>query len=310
MSNPKVLVLGASGMLGSMVTDFLSRDGKLSVFATMRSPQLISRASERIKDVKWLIFEVKEEIQTIQQVRELGTFDWVINAIGVIKPYAHDDQPKEVERAITVNAAFPHWLARTFEKARILQIATDCVYSGAKGHYVESDKHDALDTYGKTKSLGEVSMPNVNHLRCSIIGPEPKSHVSLLEWFQHQPPNAKVSGFTNHLWNGVTTLHFAKICHGIIKNSAALGHLQHVIPCGAITKHDLLCCFARCYERSDIEITATEAPQAINRTLATDNEQTNALLWKNAGYQKRPPEVKEMVKEMADFEFRLEGLAG
>ena len=176
MKKTTVLVLGASGMLGSMVTDFLSCDEELSVFATMRAPQLISRASECIKNVKWLISEVKDEIQTIQQLRESGTFDWVINAIGVIKPYVHDDQPKEVERAITVNAAFPHWLARTFQQARILQIATDCVYSGAKGHYVESDKHDALDTYGKTKSLGEVSMPNINHLRCSIIGPEPKSY--------------------------------------------------------------------------------------------------------------------------------------
>jgi len=309
MNEASVLILGASGMLGSMVTDFLSHDEQLSVSATMRSPELITRASERIKNVKWLIFEVKDQLQTIQQLQELGRFDWIINAIGIIKPYAHDDQPKEVERAITVNAAFPHWLVRTFEHTRILQIATDCVYSGAKGHYVESDKHDALDTYGKTKSLGEVLLANVTHLRCSIIGPEPKSYVSLLEWFRRQAPNVKISGFTNHLWNGVTTLHFAKICHGIIKGDSTLGHIQHVIPSGDITKNDLLCRFARYYKRSDIEIAATDAPQAIDRTLATENRQGNILLWKNAGYQKRPPKVEEMVEELAGFEFRLEGLA-
>lgn len=308
MNKARVLILGASGMLGSMVTDSLSRDEQLSVSATMRSPEHINKASERIKNVKWLIFEVEDQVQTTQQLRQLGSFDWIINAIGVIKPYARDDQSKEVERAIAVNAAFPHWLATTFEHARILQIATDCVYSGTKGCYVESDRHDALDTYGKTKSLGEVSLSNVNHLRCSIIGPEPKSYVSLLEWFRRQPPGAKISGFTNHLWNGVTTLHFAKICHGIIKNDSALGHLQHVIPSGDITKNGLLRCFARCYGRSDVKIAAADAPQAVDRTLATENQQRNNLLWKNAGYQ-NPPKIEEMVEELAGFEFRLEGLA-
>jgi len=308
MNKARVLILGASGMLGSMATDSLSRDEQLSVSATMRSPELISRASERVKNVKWLIFEVEDQVQTTQQLRQLGSFDWIINAIGVIKPYARDDQPKEVERAIAVNAAFPHWLATTFEHAHILQIATDCVYSGTKGCYVESDRHDALDTYGKTKSLGEVSLPNVHHLRCSIIGPEPKSYVSLLEWFRRQPPGAKISGFTNHLWNGVTTLHFAKICHGIIKNDSALAHLQHVIPSGDITKNGLLRCFARCYGRSDVKIAAADAPQAVDRTLATENQQRNNLLWENAGYQ-NPPKIEEMVEELAGFEFRLEGLA-
>jgi dTDP-4-dehydrorhamnose reductase len=181
--------------------------------------------------------------------------------------------------------------------------------TGAKGHYVESDKHDALDTYGKTKSLGEVLLPNVNHLRCSIIGPEPKSYVSLLEWFRRQPPDAEISGFTNHSWNGVTTLHFAKICHGIITNNTALGHLLHVIPSGEITKYDLLRCFAKSYRRSDIEITPADAPQPIDRRLTTEEQQLNRLLWKNAGYKTRPPTIEEMVGEMAEFQYRLEGLA-
>jgi len=308
MSGVRVLILGASGMLGSMVTDFLSCDENLSVTATMRSPELIKKARERIKNVEWRIFEVKDEVRTIQHLQKLGRFDWIVNAIGVIKPYARDNQPREIEEAVRVNASFPHWLARTFEHMRILQIATDCVYSGVKGHYAESDKHDALDTYGKTKSLGEVLLPNINHLRCSIIGPEPKGYVSLLEWFRRQSSNAKITGFTNHLWNGVTTLHFAKICQGIIKDNTALGHLQHVVPSGDITKYELLRCFARCYGRSDIEIAATDAPQAIDRTLATENRQGNDLLWKNAGYNRRPPKIEQMVEELSDFEYRLAGL--
>ncbi len=306
MSKPKVVILGASGMLGSMVTDFLSRDESLSVTATMRSSKLIAEARRLVDNVEWRVFEIKDENRDVQQFQEFPEPDWIINAIGVIKPYIRDDRPDEIERAIIVNSCFPHWLARSFEKSRILQIATDCVYSGSKGLYLESDIHDALDVYGKTKSLGETWLPNVGHLRCSIIGPEPKGYVSLLEWFRRQPANAKVSGYTNHTWNGVTTLHYAKICHGIIKNEISLPHIQHVIPGGDITKHDLLCCFARCYGRNDIQITAADAQKVIDRTLATENHNLNMKLWEAAGYQDCPPSVCEMVEELAAFDFRFE----
>lgn len=308
MDKINVLILGASGMLGSMVTDFLSRDEDLSITASVRSSEFVKKAGKHIKYVEWQIFEVKEETQTVQQFNGLEKPDWIVNAIGIIKPYARDDEPMEVERAIVGNAAFPYWLARTFKQSRILQIATDCVYSGTKGHSVESNKHDALDVYGKTKSLGEALLSNVNHLRCSIIGPEPKNYVSLLEWFRRQPAHSKVSGFINHSWNGITTLHFAKICYGIIKDNTSLPHLQHLIPSGDITKHDLLHCLARCYERSDIEITGSDAPHTIDRRLATDNKELNVKLWKNAGYEDHPPTVPEMVEELAAFDYRFEEL--
>jgi dTDP-4-dehydrorhamnose reductase len=306
MKRTNVLILGASGMLGSMVTDVLSRHDGLSVTATMRSSELIGNAQKLIDNVKWQIFEIKNENQTLQQFQEFIEPDWIINAIGVIKPYIHDDRPNEVERAIAGNSCFPHWLARSFEKSRILQIATDCVYSGLKGQYFESDQHDALDVYGKTKSLGEVWLPNVSHLRCSIIGPETKGYVSLLEWFRRQPVNAKVSGYKNHSWNGITTLHFAKICCGIIKDNISLPHVQHIIPGGDITKHELLGCFARCFQRSDIQISAVDAANVIDRRLATENQDQNMLLWKSAGYVERPPAICEMVEELAAFDYRFE----
>jgi dTDP-4-dehydrorhamnose reductase len=309
LKKTKVLVLGATGMLGSMVTDLLSRDENLDVAATARSPDLAAQASERIGNTQWQVFEVEDEADTLKQFQGMNKPAWIINAIGIIKPYARDDKAEEIEQAIRVNALFPHWLARAFQQSRILQIATDCVYSGSKGSYVETDKHDALDVYGKTKSLGEVVQANANHLRCSIIGPEPKSYVSLLEWFCRQPANAKLNGFVNHSWNGVTTLHFAKICHGIIRHGTVLPCLQHVLAGADITKHQLLCCFARCYGRSDIEIAAVNAATAIDRRLATENRELNNELWSNAGYPDGPPSVEEMVEEMAAFEYRFKDLA-
>ena len=184
----------------------------------------------------------------------------------------------------------------------MLQIATDCVYSGAKGAYTESDLHDALDVYGKTKSLGETYLPSVSHLRCSIIGPEPKDFKFLIEWFRRQPNGAQVNGFTNHLWNGVTTLHFARVCEGVICKNIALPHLQHLVPAESETKSEMLRDFAEAYARPDIIIRDVEAKTVIDRTLSTSNIELNDALWRAAGYD-QPPTVRQMIHELGAFDY-------
>ncbi|MBI4267073.1 MAG: sugar nucleotide-binding protein [Chloroflexi bacterium] len=301
----KVIVLGASGMLGSMVLDYLSRDLDVQLIATARRRDLIHSFESRLDNVEWRRLDAGGS--TVKKiVAVLGDAAWAVNAIGVIKPYIHDDNAAEVERAVNVNARFPHLLAHAAEETgcRVLQIATDCVYSGRGGNYTEKDEHDPLDVYGKTKSLGEVYSGSVYHLRCSIIGPEPKGHISLLDWFLGQSRHASVNGYTNHRWNGVTTLHFAKLCQGIIKRRLALPHVQHVIPSGSISKAEMLGCFAREYKRGDITITPTNAKVVIDRTLSTVNDSLNRQLWAAAGYA-TPPSVPEMVAEMAKYEYRF-----
>jgi dTDP-4-dehydrorhamnose reductase len=301
----KVTVLGASGMLGSMIVDYLSRDTSLDITATVRSQELLQKCLSRLTSVDWRLLDA-ERCSHDDLLSIVKGAQWVINAIGIIKPYIHDDNAVEVERAMRVNALFPHVLAHAAEQSgcHVLQIATDCVYSGSKGYYVETDSHDALDVYGKTKSLGEVYSANVHHLRCSIIGPEPKGHVSLLDWFLGQPNNGGVNGYTNHQWNGMTTLHFARLCHGFITHGLALLHVQHVIPTGTVSKAELLRCFACEYRREDITITPTEAKTVIDRTLATANGSLNRQVWKAAGYAE-PPSVAQMVAELARFDYRM-----
>ena len=295
----KVVVLGASGMLGWMVLRWLGRDRALAPWATVRDVRFgadVVRIAPRC-EVRLLDAETAG-------VAEIGAVldgaAYAVNCIGVIKPYIRDDDTVETQRALRVNSLFPHLLARAAALARchVLQIATDCVYSGSKGGYVETSPHDALDVYGKTKSLGEVHGPYVHHLRCSIIGPEPKGHVSLLDWFLRQPRGAALKGFTNHRWNGVTTLHFAKLCHGIVADCMELPHLQHVVPQGVITKAALLSAFARAHGRTDVAIEPVAAPTAVDRTLATANPDRNDALWRAAGHA-APPTVEEMVEELA-----------
>jgi len=210
--------------------------------------------------------------------------DWIVNCIGKIKPWCGD-----IPSAIKVNALFPHALP-----ANTIQIATDCVYSGLKGKYVESDPHDATDVYGKTKSLGEA--PHIKNLRCSIIGPEIKTHTSLLDWFLQQ---TEANGFTNHLWNGITTLAFSKIAQGAIREGIQLPQLQHVVPADVVTKAELLRIIAKAYKKK-IKVTDTEANEAIDRTLDTHNKAKNRELWKAAGYEK-PPTIEEMITEMSQL---------
>ena len=295
-------------MLGSMVADYLSRDDSCKVAATVRTKEMAAKCLKNADNIDWLLFDAGAP-DIDKSLKVIDGYEWIINAIGITKPLVHDNNAFEVERAIKINSLFPYHLVRMAEanKARVLQIATDCVYSGRKGKYTEKDEYDPPDIYGKTKSLGEAALPNNFLLRCSIIGPEPKEHKFLLDWFLGQPQKAQVSGYTNHNWNGVTTLQFARLCQGIIKKGIKPPQVQHIIPAADITKCDMLKEFARCYHREDITITPVQAPVVIDRTLRTVDEVSNLAIWEAAGYAK-PPSVPEMITEMAGFDSRLTGI--
>jgi dTDP-4-dehydrorhamnose reductase len=299
-----VLVLGGTGMLGSMVTDELARRSGIRVSATYRATSQVPQHAT-IPGVRWISFDASNPNMD-ETLAACGRHQWIINAIGITKPLIKDDNAEQIERAIRINALLPHAIARVAEaqRARVLQIATDCVYSGSAGAYVETATHDALDVYGKSKSLGECWAPGVAHLRCSIIGPEPKDFKFLLEWFCAQPSGASVNGFVNHKWNGVTTLHFARLCAGIIETETQLPHLQHVVPEGAISKAEMLREFAAAYRRQDVRIKDTSAPSVIDRTLSTLDASLNRQLWRSAGYA-TPPTVPEMIAEVAKYPYRF-----
>ena len=285
----KVLVLGATGMLGSACMEVIGHNSEIQLVGTARSG-----------NDRYLAFDARTD--SIEKLLASIKPNWIINCIGVIKPHIDEKVTTSIENAIQVNSDFPILLAGAAEKiaAKVIQIATDCVYSGAKGSYVESDLHDATDVYGKTKSLGEVPSENVMHIRASIIGPEVGRSTSLLEWFRNQVVDAKLNGFTDHLWNGVTTHAFGKLCLGIVNNDAFLAGSHHVIPGDVVSKADLLRIFAKAYNRTDIVIADVISPKRIDRTLATENLRLSNELWALAGYQVQPT-VEEMVLEQAEL---------
>jgi len=299
MAKKRVAILGATGMLGSMMLDTFMSSNEFEIIATYRDHKALRLLKNKYLKVEFRRLDVeKTSLKGI--LKAIKGACWVVNAIGVIKPYIHDDNADEVRRAVLVNAHFPHLLVQAAGSAnfKVIQIATDCVFSGQKGQYVEIDPHDGLDVYGKTKSLGEVFADKIYHLRCSIIGPELKRHNSLMDWFLGQPEDARVNGFTNYLWNGVTTLHFARICQGIINRGVSLPHVQHIVPCNIISKAEMLKIIAKEFDRKDVEVYDEQAPTAIDRTLSTDNKKLNRELWRHAGYT-NPPTIAKMIRELA-----------
>jgi dTDP-4-dehydrorhamnose reductase len=283
----KVAILGATGMLGSMIHRYLSQQPGYDLSVSTR-------------------YVLDAENTTVTLLSNLlRGHDYAINCIGIIKPRIDELDPISVKRAIQVNSLFPHLLAKAAEatNCKVIQIATDCVYSGYDGPYDEFEPGDATDVYGKTKSLGEVRSPNVCHLRCSIIGPEIKNHRSLLDWFLSKPQEAQVNGYRNHRWNGVTTLAFARICHGVMLSNwdFVLQPPKHVVPKNSVTKAELLGHIAYFYNRQDIRLNEIDALTTVDRTLSTLNEDGNLEFWQAAGYDE-PPYIQQMIEELAAYQ--------
>ena len=286
-----VSILGSTGMLGySVVQGFAGFEGTL-IGSTKRVD-----ANPFLAQSFFLDATSRELPKSLHQ---LGPADYVINCIGVIKPYISEASAESRERALLINSVFPYALDALANDLgfKIIQIATDCVFSGTKGKYLESDSHDAIDTYGKTKSLGEVPSANMMNVRVSIIGPEAGRSTSLFEWVRNQPESSEINGYSDHYWNGVTSKGFARICRGLIENDGFIAGTHHLLPSDSMTKFDLVTEIAKKIGRNDIKIMEGPSGQKVDRTLATSNESLNARLWANAGYQSIPS-ISELVSEI------------
>lgn len=286
----KVLVLGGSGMLGHAMSEELAKHKSLKVSATFRTPG--------VKDGLLL------DASTIRP-GEMGSLlqgqDFVLNAIGITKPYIRDDKAGEIARAVRVNVSFPLALAEAAEKmgVRVLQIATDCVFQGISSQpYLETSPHDATDVYGKTKSLGEIPSAAMRHLRGSIIGREKGRKTFLVEWFCSQPKGAVLKGFEDHQWNGLTTRAFARICAGIIRENPPLPPVLHLVPQDRVSKYELLRIFREVFRREDLTVEKTQSGKPINRLLGSLHPGLNESLWKAAGYPEVPT-IRQMVEELS-----------
>jgi dTDP-4-dehydrorhamnose reductase len=288
---PKVIVLGSTGMLGSAVHRQLVSAG-LDVIEASRT--------------SGLKFDARElQSHRLIQFGDLEAGDYIVNCVGLTKSRINEQSIDSRALAVRLNVDFPHDLARAAENSgvRIIQVATDCVFSGTVGSYSESAKHDAEDVYGKTKSLGEAPSHSVMHLRCSLIGPELGRNSLFFEWVRQQPEGVSIQGFTNHMWNGLTSDVFGQIVSGVIREGLFAPGVQHLVPADKVSKDQLVRLELEALGRLDVKVASVEASYEIDRTLSTQNTERNLSLFAAAGY-KNPPTIAEMVtrlcSELAD----------
>jgi len=288
----RALVLGATGMLGStLLREF--RGAGIETIAAARRPESVEPGAEvRAFDAQ------RDDVAPALEGLEPG--DYIVNCIGVIRHLMRDDDAGDRLRAVEINAVFPYRLAAAAESRglHIVQIATDCVYAGTIGRYDEAAAHDATDVYGQSKSLGEVPAANVLNLRTSIIGPELGSSTSLLEWVLSHSQGERLTGYTDHLWNGVTTKAFARVAAGIVQRGDRLAGTRHLVPSDAVSKAELVRLIAAAWGRDDLVIEDTTTARPIDRTLSTRDPELNRRLWAQGGYDE-PPSIAEMIAELS-----------
>lgn len=237
-------------MLGQMVKQVLSSSKQLTVEYTCRRQSMES-----------FRFDVEDRLDGLRPILEqYGHFNYVINCVGILSNNINPRDAQSIRQAILVNALFPHDLAILAQEtgARVIHISTDGVFARNAGVCLEDSPLSCDDIYGKTKSLGEVIAPKFLNLRCSIIGPNLLKKQGLLEWFRGQLPGAEVSGYTDHLWNGVTTLQFAELCGQLILQDLfdvvrSEGPIHHFCPNQTVSKYELLQLFRTVF-RPDVTV--------------------------------------------------------
>lgn len=275
MTKEKILILGATGMIGNVLFRVLSQDKRFDVFGTTRKvgrKDLISGINIENMDN---IIRVIAEIQPTT----------VLNCVGLIKQMPNAD---DAAAAIYMNALFPHRLAHllSISNIRMIHFSTDCVFLGDKGNYLETDMADANDTYGKTKYLGEViNYKNCLTLRTSCTGHELQEYLGLVEWFLMQ--RGSVWGFRKAIYSGIPTVELAEILSKIVIPNRKLNGLYQVSS-NPISKYDLLNLITKEYNKK-IEI-KSEEKTAIDRSL------NSTKFRKKTGYN--PPSWPALIKKM------------
>lgn len=281
----RILVLGATGMLGNAVLRVFAGSPGFDAWGSARSAAP-EGAAPVLRERVVTGIDVEDDAALARLFGELRPAA-VVNCVGLVKQLAAANDPLA---AITINALLPHRLARLCEghSARLVHISTDCVFSGERGNYAESDPADAQDLYGRSKLLGEVDYPAAITLRTSIIGHELSSAHGLVGWFLAQ--SGKVRGFTRAIFSGLPTVELARIIRDHVLPRPGLRGLYHV-SAAPIAKYELLRLVAARYGK-EIEIVPDDR-LVIDRSL--DSSRFRAA----TGFQ--PAAWPELVAAMHDF---------
>jgi len=263
----KVCVFGAGGLLGHMLIRVLSESN--GVFGiTRENPKISSPLANFLSQEKWIGGVDASIPHSIKKIFETDQFDVAINCIGLIK---QRDSIVSDSEMMVINGEFPHRLAQFANShgTRVIHISTDCVFSGTKGSYFESDTPDPVDVYGKSKLLGELNDSDNLTLRTSHIGRELTVKKSFIEWLVSQR-GGHVNGYSHAIYSGLTTQALARTISKLLLGNLHLTGLFHVSS-QPISKLEII---NKLNELLDLQLTVTpDASVQINRSLNSEKFQ-------------------------------------
>lgn len=241
----RILILGASGLIGSILFKTLYKEENLSVYGSLRSNDLLKYFS--LDQYNNLLVDVEAlDFLSVKNVVNQCKPDVIINCIGLTK---HISDGSNFLKSIELNALFPHRLAELSESinAKFIHISTDCIFSGDKGSYTELDFPDAIELYGRSKALGEINYDNNLTIRTSTIGHELISNHGLLNWFLMQESSCK--GYKNAIFSGLPTVVLAEIIRDyILPDSNMVG--VYNVAAEPINKYELLKIISVVYKKN------------------------------------------------------------
>lgn len=286
MRDSKLLVLGSSGMLGSTLLRYFADQESIEVYGTARFQGSIKALPENLQSRVLLNVDVENPDHLLKVFSNIRP-DVVVNCVGIVKQLSEAEDPLT---AIPINSLLPHRLAHLSASAgiRLVHFSTDCVFSGVKGNYRESDLPDASDLYGRSKLMGEVDYPNAITLRTSLIGHELNGNRSLVNWFLSQ--SGSIKGFCKAIFSGLPTIEIARVIHEFVLPNPELHGLYH-LSANPISKFDLLCLILKVYGK-EIEIISDDL-------LIVDRSLNSSRFRKATGFSPKP--WPELIQTMYNF---------
>ena len=271
----KILVLGASGMAGHIITLYFKERG-YDVVGFTRRP--VSYCKNVLGDAL-SVDDVRNAI--------LGDdYDVVINCIGVLNQYAEENKGD----AAFLNGCLPHFIADTLrdKKTKLIHMSTDCVFAGNTGPYYEDSLQDGRIFYDRSKALGEVNDNKNLTFRNSIVGPDPNEKgIGLFNWFMKQ--DGPIGGYTGAIWTGVTTYTLAKAMEQAIKED--LCGLYNLVNNESINKFDLLQLFNKYFRDGAVDIQPNDKLQ-LDKSLRCTRTDFSFVV---PSYEQQVKEMKEWV---------------
>jgi dTDP-4-dehydrorhamnose reductase len=276
MKNKRILVLGASGMAGHTITLYFQKKGY--------DVTTITQNHFNVFPNKNIVLDVFKR-EKLELIVKKGNFDSIINCVGILNELAN----KNPDKAVYLNSYLPHYLSSITKdtNTKIIQMSTDCVFSGKKGQYTEYDFKDGETFYDRSKALGEITNDKDLTFRNSIIGPDINENgIGLFNWIMKQ--DKPIKGYTRAMWTGVTTLTLAKAMEQAIEQN--LTGIYNLVNNQSISKYNLLQLFNKYFKNNSIEIEKYDGVKVDKSLLRTRTD-----------FKFEVPSYDEMVKEMSEW---------